>query len=77
VSDSDGVLVARASGGDLDAYAVLMARYRDVLGRYACAMLGSVPDAEEAVQDSFIRAHRALPNAGNRSVSGDGSLRFW
>ena len=23
-------------------------------------MLGSVPDAEEAVQDSFIRAHRAL-----------------
>jgi RNA polymerase sigma-70 factor (ECF subfamily) len=60
VSDSDAALVARASGGDLDAYAVLVARYRDVLGRYACAMLGSVPDAEEAVQDSFIRAHRAL-----------------
>lgn len=60
MSDSDAALVARVTGGDLDAYAILMARYRDGLGRYACAMLGSQADAEEAVQDTFVRAHRAL-----------------
>lgn len=60
VSDSDAALVARTLDGDLAAFAALMARYRDALGRYAFAMLGSREDAEEAVQDSFIRAHRSL-----------------
>jgi RNA polymerase sigma-70 factor (ECF subfamily) len=60
VSESDAVLVARTLGGDLGAFAALMGRYRDALGRYAFHMLGSREDAEEAVQDSFIRAHRAL-----------------
>ena len=62
VSNSDAALVARTLDGDLDGFAALMSRYRDVLGRYACAMLGSRQDAEEAVQDSFIRAHRSLRN---------------
>jgi RNA polymerase sigma-70 factor (ECF subfamily) len=60
VSDSDAALVARTLDGDLDGFAALMSRYRDGLGRYACAMLGSREEAEEAVQDSFIRAHRSL-----------------
>lgn len=60
MSDSDAALVARALDGDLGAYAALMARYRDVLGRYACGMLGCRADAEEAVQDTFIRAYRSL-----------------
>ena len=60
VSDADAVLVARTIEGDLEAYAVLVRRYRAVLGRYACAMLGCRADAEEAVQDSFVRAHRSL-----------------
>jgi RNA polymerase sigma-70 factor (ECF subfamily) len=59
-SDGDAALVARTLAGDLGAFAALMARYRDALGRYAFHMLGSREDAEEAVQDSFIRAHRAL-----------------
>jgi len=60
VSDSDAALVARTLDGDLGAFAALMSRYRDALARYAFHMLGSREDAEEAVQDSFIRAHRAL-----------------
>jgi RNA polymerase sigma-70 factor (ECF subfamily) len=60
VSDPDATLVARAREGDLGAFATLMSRYRDTLGRYAFHMLGSREDAEEAVQDSFIRAYRAL-----------------
>jgi RNA polymerase sigma-70 factor (ECF subfamily) len=60
MSDSDAELVARTLGGDLGAFAGLMARYRDVFGRYAMNMLGNREDAQEAIQDSFVRAHRAL-----------------
>ena len=60
MSDSDAALVARTLGGDLDAYAALMARYRDAFGRYAYHMLGNREDAQEALQDSFVRAYRAL-----------------
>jgi RNA polymerase sigma-70 factor (ECF subfamily) len=61
MSDSDAELVARTLHGDLDAYAKLMARYRDTFGAYALHMLGTREDAQEAVQDSFVRAYRALP----------------
>ena len=60
MSDSDSALVARTLGGDLHAYAALMARYRDKFGRYAFHMLGNREDAQEALQDSFVRAYRAL-----------------
>lgn len=60
VAHSDGELVVRARGGDLDAFAALIARYRDRFVRYAKHMLGTREDAEEAVQDAFVRAFRAL-----------------
>ena len=60
MSDSDAALVARTLGGDLTAYAGLMARYRDKFGRYAFHMLGNREDAQEALQDSFVRAYRSL-----------------
>jgi RNA polymerase sigma-70 factor (ECF subfamily) len=37
-----------------------MARYRGDLGRYAYHMLGDRRDAEEALQDAFIRGYRSL-----------------
>jgi RNA polymerase sigma-70 factor, ECF subfamily len=60
MSDSDAALVARTLGGELPAYAALMARYRDKFGGYAFHMLGNREDAQEALQDSFVRAYRAL-----------------
>ena len=60
MSDSDAALVARTLDGDLGAYATLMARYRDSLGLYALHMLGNREDAQEAMQDSFLRAYAAL-----------------
>lgn len=59
-NDSDAAIVARVMGGDTDAYAVLVARYRAQFARYAVRMLGSREDAEEALQDAFIRAYRSL-----------------
>jgi RNA polymerase sigma-70 factor (ECF subfamily) len=60
MSDSDAALVARTLAGDLDAYAQLIAQYRDPLGRYALYMVGNREDAQEAMQDSFFRAYRSL-----------------
>jgi RNA polymerase sigma-70 factor (ECF subfamily) len=57
---SDAEIVHRIRAGDAAAYAMLVARYRDRLGRYAVHMLGSREDAEEAVQDAFVRAFRSL-----------------
>jgi RNA polymerase sigma-70 factor (ECF subfamily) len=57
---SDAVLVRRVLDGDVEAYAGLVTRYRDRLGRYALHRLGNQADAEDAVQETFVRAYRAL-----------------
>lgn len=54
------MLVRRVLAGDSRAYAALVARHRDRLGRYAVRMLGDPADAEEALQDAFVRAFRSL-----------------
>jgi RNA polymerase sigma-70 factor (ECF subfamily) len=59
-SASDGAVVRRVLNGDAGAYAALVERYRDRLGRYAMRMLGNAADAEEAVQDAFVRGYRSL-----------------
>jgi RNA polymerase sigma-70 factor (ECF subfamily) len=60
VEPSDGELVRRVRAGDTGAYGPLVSRYRDRLGRYAIHMIGDREDAEEALQDSFVRAYRSL-----------------
>lgn len=57
---SDAELVLRTRAGDHEAYGALMARYRQRLGRYAYYALGSRDDAEDALQDTFVRAFRAI-----------------
>lgn len=57
---SDAAIVERVLAGDGDAYALLVARYRDRYARYAIHMLGSREDAEEALQDAFVRGYRSL-----------------
>lgn len=59
-TDSDAAIVARVLGGDTRAYATLVGRYRAQYARYAVRMLGSREDAEEALQDAFVRAFRSL-----------------
>lgn len=60
VEPSDATLVERTRAGDLEAFALLVGRYQGRFLRYARNMLGSVEDAEEAVQDAFVRAYRGL-----------------
>ncbi len=57
---SDGELVGRVLAGDTEAFAGLVSRHRERGLRFAAAMLGEQADAEEAVQDAFVRAYRGL-----------------
>ena len=63
---TDAALVRRVLDGDSDAYSVLVDRYYDRYARYAVHMLGNREDAEEALQDAFLRAYRALPRYQER-----------
>lgn len=58
--NSDAVIVARVLRGDVELFRVLVERYRDRYARYAFHMLGNREDAEEALQDAFVRAYRSL-----------------
>ena len=55
--ESDAALVRRVRDGEADAYAGLVARYRDRLGRYALHSLGNRADAEDAVQETLLALH--------------------
>ncbi len=60
VTASDSDLVLRSRDGDRGAFAALVGRYRDRFLRHARHMLGDQEDAEEVVQDTLVRAYRAL-----------------
>jgi RNA polymerase sigma-70 factor (ECF subfamily) len=58
---ADALIIEQVLAGDVNAFAILVARYRETCARYALHMLGNREDAEEAMQDAFVRAYRALP----------------
>jgi RNA polymerase sigma factor (sigma-70 family) len=59
--DSEAALVERARGGDAVAYGALVRAHQDIAFRVACLAGGSSSEAEEAAQDGFVKAWRALP----------------
>ena len=69
---TDARLLAAAQAGDETAYAELIAPHRGALQAHCYRMLGSVPDAEDALQDALLRAWRSLSRFEGRS-----SLRSW
>jgi len=52
--------VERARRGHAHAYDEIVMRYTELAFRTAYLVTGSAADAEEAVQDAFLKAHRAL-----------------
>ena len=57
----DSELIARALAGDRAGQDALVERYYDDCWRYAYRLLGERADAEDAVQETFMRAMVALP----------------
>jgi RNA polymerase sigma factor (sigma-70 family) len=56
----DSELFARAQRGSVDAFEEIVHRYQQLAFRTAYVITGSGADAEEAAQDAFVKAHRAL-----------------
>ena len=73
---SDAEVVRRVLAGDADAYAILVDRYWDRYARYAVRMVGNREDAEEALQDAFVRAYRALGRYQEQEKFGGWLLRI-
>ncbi len=69
---ADPALLETARSGDETAYAKLVEPHRGELHAHCYRMLGSVQDAEDALQEALLRAWKALPKFEGRS-----SLRSW
>lgn len=72
VSTNERELLNAARDGDQDAFGQLVERYRTELRAHCYRMLGSVPDADDALQETLLRAWRGLPRFEGRS-----SVRSW
>jgi len=59
--DSEAALVERARRGDAVAYGSLVRAHQDIAFRVACLAGGSATEAEDAAQEGFVKAWRALP----------------
>ena len=71
-NENERELLDAAGRGNEDAYGRLVAPYRAQLHAHCYRMLGSVPDAEDALQEALLRAWRGLPRFEGRS-----SFRSW
>jgi RNA polymerase sigma-70 factor (ECF subfamily) len=67
---TDAAVVSRARAGDADAFRVLVERHSRSLFRLAFRMTGNQQDAEDVVQESFLRAYRQLGNFDERASFG-------
>jgi RNA polymerase sigma-70 factor (ECF subfamily) len=57
---ADQSLVEQARAGNPDAFRLLVERHARSIHRLACRMLGDESIAEDAVQETFLRAYRQL-----------------
>jgi RNA polymerase sigma-70 factor (TIGR02960 family) len=67
-----GDLISRARGGDGDAFRALTEPYRRELHAHCYRMLGSVQDAEDALQDTLVAAWQGIGG-----FAGQASIRTW
>ena len=72
MDDAESGWLAAAQQGDHAAFERLVARYRRELLAHGYRMLGSVQDAEDALQESLLAAWGGLAGFEGRS-----SLRSW
>lgn len=74
--DSDAVAVERTLAGERDAFRILVERHSQQLFRLAYRMTGNEHDAEEVVQEAFLRAYRNLGQFGSRANFGTWAYRI-
>ena len=70
MEQTDRAFVARAREGDADAFRALVDRHSRALFRLAYRMTGNEQDAEDIVQESFLRAYKQLAKFDERASFG-------
>src|SRR5258707_12580594 len=68
--ESDAIVVERTLGGDREAFRVLVERHSRNVYRLAYRMTGNQHDAEEVVQEAFLRAYQNLSQFASRANFG-------
>jgi RNA polymerase sigma-70 factor (ECF subfamily) len=68
----DAALASLAAQGDQDAFARIMRRYNQRLYRVAVSVMGDASEAEDVLQESYVRAFYSFG-----TYSGAGSLGAW
>lgn len=68
----DQILVERAQQGDKRAFGMLVEKYNRKLGRLLARMIRDQAEVEDVVQETFIKAYRALHN-----FRGDSAFYTW
>jgi RNA polymerase sigma-70 factor (ECF subfamily) len=71
-SAPDPIVEMIHAGRHRDALAACARSHHAILGRLCMALLGSQADADEAVQETLLRAHR-----GMASYRAEGSIKAW
>ena len=65
---TDAELVAKVLEGRAEAFATLVGRYHGGCARLAYRLLGNRQDAEDALQESLLRAYRSLGRYRDRDM---------
>src|ERR1700761_5381794 len=69
---NDQATIRAVLAGDRDAYGALVAHHSHAVFRVAFRITGNEADAEEVVQDAFLRGYRKLEHFESRS-----NFRTW
>jgi RNA polymerase sigma-70 factor, ECF subfamily len=72
----DATAVARARAGDSEAFRLLVERHSRALFGLAYRMTGNEHDAEDVVQEAFLKAYRSLDRFEERSQVGSWLYRI-
>lgn len=70
IAESDALAVERTLAGERDAYRILVERHSHNVFRLAYRMTGNQHDAEEVVQEAFLRAYQKLGQFAARANFG-------
>jgi RNA polymerase sigma-70 factor (ECF subfamily) len=71
-SPADSEIIQRVLAGDVDAYEVIMRRHNQRLYRAARAILRNDDEAEDVIQEAYVRAYQHL-----RDFAGEAQFSTW
>jgi len=72
MTTNDQVYIDSILNGDANAFSVLVDRYKDLVFTLALRMMKHTEEAEEAAQDTFIKAYKSL-----NKFKGDSKFSTW